>query len=622
MASRTSRTDAAAGTFNFTQAFTQGPNPNTASTAAGDAIASFLLGYPASGSVQVATPGHFFVDYYAGYIQDDYRVSSALTLNYGLRYEYETGLKEEQNHFTVGFDRNAAFPIQVPGVESQRGPDVRRPEWVSDPAGPARCTTRLPHEAVLAWSLNTKTVVRGGWGLFWAPTQYPATGEAALGSRGYSASTTFLSSNDGGLTPAGSLSNPFPNGITPPQGNSLGLLTGAGGVIDFADQNAKPGYVQQYSVDFQRELPGGNVDQRRLRRQPIRAAQHRRDQRRDDQHQPARPELPGARLGAAAAGPEPVLRHRRVRQLESLGDDRARTAAAAVSAVRQRAGAPGQPGERALQRVRREMGQTAAATGGAMNANYTYSRLKDNQFGEANFYASRIGSALNNYDLDSEYGYSLNDVPHRLNVSATFELPFGRGKRWLSSGDGIGGGLLGGWAFTVVGRYQNGFPANISQSSNNSGLFGSTQRPNVVSGASPVNSGNADDNYDRGVRLHPCASIWRPGRRRRAFTFGNAPRTDPNARTYGQAETDINIQKAQRLGGKTITVRADLLNIFDNPLLLGPVSTFGTCELRTGARDRRICAVSAVPGQIGLVAIDGRRESSQAPHTDCGLRIA
>jgi hypothetical protein len=49
-------------------------------------------------------------------------------------------------------------------------------------------------------------------------------------------------------------------------------------------------------------------------------------------------------------------------------------------------------------------------------------------------------------------------------------------------------------------------------------------------------------------------------------------------RTYGQAETDLNIQKIQRIGGKTITVRADLLNIFDNPLLLGPVSTFGTAN--------------------------------------------
>ena len=90
-----------------------------------------------------------------------------------------------------------------------------------------------------------------------------------------------------------------------------------------------------------------------------------------------------------------------------------------------------------------------------------------------------------------------------------------------------------------------------------------------------MNPGSADDNFDPACacsrRFNPAA--WTAAS---AFTFGNAPRTDPNARSYGQAETDVNIQKTQRLGGKTLTVRADLLNLFDNPLLLGPVSTFGT----------------------------------------------
>src|SRR4030095_13653866 len=58
------------------------------------------------------------------------------------------------------------------------------------------------------------------------------------------------------LTPVGTLSKRFPNGITEPQGNSLGLATGAGSVIDFVDQNSKAGYVQQYSLDWQRELHG------------------------------------------------------------------------------------------------------------------------------------------------------------------------------------------------------------------------------------------------------------------------------------------------------------------------------------------------------------------------------
>ena len=83
-----------------------------------------------------------------------------------------------------------------------------------------------------AYSLTDKTVLRGGYGFFWVPTIPSGVGESAIGARGYSASTTFLSSTDSGLTPAGSLINPFPNGVTPPQGNSLGLATGGGSVIE------------------------------------------------------------------------------------------------------------------------------------------------------------------------------------------------------------------------------------------------------------------------------------------------------------------------------------------------------------------------------------------------------
>ena len=135
--------------------------------------------------------------------------------------------------------------------------------------------------------------------------------------------------------------------------------------------------------------------------------------------------------------------------------------------------------------------------------------------------------------------------------------------------------MLGGWAFNAAGRYQNGFPSQIWQSSNNSGLFGSTQRPNVVAGSSLLIAGASASSYDPTCQcirwLNPSAFTAAP-----AFTFGNEPRTDPDARTPGQSETDFSIQKSQRVGGKSITVRLDLLNIFNDPLLLGPVTTFGT----------------------------------------------
>jgi hypothetical protein len=206
--------------------------------------------------------------------------------------------------------------------------------------------------------------------------------------------------------------------------------------------------------------------------------------------------------------------------------------------------------------------------GYSLDVNYTFSRLEDNQFGESNTFSSRQGSALNSYDLDAEYGVSLLDVAHRLNVNASFQLPFGEGRKWLTTG--VGNALAGGWQVTVAGRYQTGFPLNISQSSNNSNLLGSNQRPNVVEGVDVMTTGSQEERAVSGW-INPAAFSAAP-----AFTFGNSPRTNPDWRGPGQRTTDLAISKTQRFGGRSVSLRVDVLNLFDDPLFVGPVSTFGT----------------------------------------------
>src|SRR5439155_16608922 len=109
--------------------------------------------------------------------------------------------------------------------------------------------------AGVVYSFNDKTVLRSGWGLYFSPWNYPAAGTTGWGQIGYSA-TTLLQQPQG--VPTVSLSDPFPNGLVAPTGNSRGLLTGTGGDIYFVDPNKGAPRVQQFSADVQRELPGNS----------------------------------------------------------------------------------------------------------------------------------------------------------------------------------------------------------------------------------------------------------------------------------------------------------------------------------------------------------------------------
>jgi hypothetical protein len=554
-----------AGSFTFNQGFTQGPTPTTAGTTAGDSIASFLLGYGSSGSISVGTPATYLIDYFSAYAQDEFRLSNALTLNFGLRWEYEAGVREKNNQVTVGFARDTAFPVQVPGLNLTGG--LMYAGIDGNPTTQGQPLNGLAPRGGFAWSVTPKTVVRGGYGFYWVPQQVAGVGESAIGSRGYTAVTDYLASTDGNLTPAGVFSNAYGSGITPPQGNSLGLLTGAGSNIDFVDQDSRAGYVQQYSLDMARELPGSmmlSVGYMGSRSERLSMGGTADTTVNINQLDPEYLSLgtglqtlvPNPFFGNAAFGnfsvSPTIARGQLLRpypQFANVLAHRVNQASARYNAL-------------VTQWVKR------MSDGYSFNVNYTFAQLEDNQFGEGNSFSSGATAALNNYDLDAEFGLSTLDIKHRINFSATFQLPFGEGRKWLNNG-GIAGGILGGWQLTVAGRYQTGFPLRLTQSSNNSGLLGSGQRPNLVPGVEVMTSGSQEE---RGVSgwINPAAFTSAA-----AFTFGDVPRTNGAWRGPGQRTTDLAVSKTLRFGTKTLALRADVLNVFDDPLFSGPNTSVG-----------------------------------------------
>ncbi len=234
--------------FSFSAGFTQ-QNAQSGSATAGNAFASLLLGWPSGGGYSVTIASAFQQIYEGFFVQDDIRVSSRLTVNIGLRWEYESPMSERYNRQNAGFDFNSTNPLQsqVTGLTLKGGllftDSGHRYPFVRD-------LNNWGPRVGLSYRIGDHTVLRGGFG-----TNYSVTFQTG-GNTGFSANTGMITSNDSGLTPANGLSNPFVSGIIPATGSSLGLATALGQGFTFADPNRTIPKIYNYSLALQHQLPG------------------------------------------------------------------------------------------------------------------------------------------------------------------------------------------------------------------------------------------------------------------------------------------------------------------------------------------------------------------------------
>ena len=251
-----------AGTYSFGRNWTQ-ENPITATANSGWGLATFLLGTPSGGQVGVGAFQALQTTYYEWFVQDDFKISSRLTMNLGLRWEYQGATTDRYNKVYRLFDYNyapsfaaaaraayAAAPVaQLPASDFRvlggtlfAGRDGQ-PRSYLEPE-----LSNWGPRIGLAYRATNRLVWRAGFGAFYNPR---LTG---VDSSGFNTATPMVTTLDS-VTPVGSLSNPFPSGLNlvPCAKGSPECLAGATGTF----RNPRPTTPKtvNYSTGFQLELP-------------------------------------------------------------------------------------------------------------------------------------------------------------------------------------------------------------------------------------------------------------------------------------------------------------------------------------------------------------------------------
>jgi hypothetical protein len=579
----------------------------------GNGFADFLLGYADNPS---NVENHFFGQtvvpaliagqqiYNAFYADDTFRVNNKLTLNLGIRYDLQGPWSERFNRLSYFnpaspswlANPGAAGLPDVPGLPGLKG-DVSLVSPGTRTAIPRKKDEFAPRIG-FAYSFDPKTVIRAGYGVFWIPNYV----SFALNPNNdlVNDATTSYTGTINGTVPVNTINNPFPaTGVVPPVGRTLGAL----GTQQYATQvvqnfsiadyfNHPEGYVQQWNLNVQRDLPGHFF------------------------------------FSAAYVGSKGTHLQSYSQQIDQLPDSYLPAAAAecaaqvAITHSRCVANAPGAPSVGLLQSVPNpffdSVTQTSYALSGATTTvgqlalpypqytglklagqgsydssynslqltlerrftsagsllvSYTNSKLMSDTDTLTNWLEASNGTIQDNNNNRAERSLSSQDVPQRLVISYVVDLPFGHGKKYLTDATGFVDKVVGGWGVDGITIFQKGFPLAFGNAiPNYVTSYGGGSRPNVVAGcnkSSPVSgAAKLGEWFNTACFTAPAD-----------FTYGNESRTDPTLRSSGVNNWDFALFKKtmfgpdERLG---IAFRAEFFNLFNRNQWAPPNTSVGS----------------------------------------------
>ncbi len=467
------------GQFTFGTTWTRGPLDNSAGSSGsiGQSVAALLLGLPDSGSItrqsdyaeQSRSWGFFF--------QDDWKVSKRLTVNLGLRYEFETPLTERYNRSALGFDTSYIQPISaaaqakyatifpnIPGGFAQLPPEalvLRGGMTFPGVGGNGRNLYNTPKNVFmprvgLAYKLTDKTVVRSGFGMF---AGFLGERRGDVIQNGFTQNTNMVLSNDNGLHFISSLANPFPNGVAEPVGAAAGQQTFLGQTFSYFNQNPKIPLTMRWELSLQHEFKGFLFEGAYIGNKTNHI------------------EISTINGTTATLGRNiNALPYQYLSTLKTRDDvnNNLLTATFANPLVGLVAG-NSQPIYTGTTTNRQTLLSPFPAFGS--NAIYTSDNSGYSWYHSAQFTASRrfakgvtvqgsytfqkwmqATNLLNPADAAPVREISDFDAPHRINISSIWSLPFGQGRALANGSNAFLSRLVGGWEVSGIWSIQSGFP--------------------------------------------------------------------------------------------------------------------------------------------------------------------
>jgi hypothetical protein len=546
--------------FSFPRAFTQGPDPTRGDPTSGAGVASLLLGTGSGGGITLAANAAYHKTFYGWYLNDDFRFRRNLTLNLGIRYDFQTAPSERfdridywtlaRNSVSDAVGQNLLGALQHTGGGGPRG--VYDPQY-----------TNLAPRVGLSYSPLNRLVIRTGFGIFYTPAMEfgvgAGGGNQGLTLDGFSQTTPYVGSLDNNVTPHDLLRNPFPNGMLSPPGRASGDRTNLGLSINAVERDRPTPYVEQWTFGLQYQIASetvleaaytGNLGVKLLFGTSFQL----------NQLTPAQLSLGNTLLqpvanpffGTVTAGPlsgPTVPRERLLRPYPQFDS---------VIAVQPPAGMSNYNALMVSANHRFRHGLH-------FQVSFTASKYLTNTEGfEGNVSQNPAQQVRNYYNIAVEKSLMNDDTPRSLVANYIYELPVGKGRKFAPASRFVDG-IIGRWQIAGISTFRSGFPLAILAVTNNTNSLGGNQRPNLVGIPASIQP-TPDRWFNTGVFAQPLA-----------FTFGNVPRTMPNLRSQGTNNFDVSAQKYWhfRKEQTKLQIRCDFFNLFNRTAFYQPDTFFG-----------------------------------------------